>query len=213
MSKTTTKTTKTATEKATIEKVKPVKKVVKEEQAPEVLVQEAPVQETPVPEVPVQETPVQTQEPIQAQIGKVAGLVKTLKDVQNNLKDIAKKVKKSKQEEKEKTKRVVSEEEKQRRRETSGFNKPVEVSQALATFMGLKEPKASRTDVTRFMCAYIKDNKLQQGRSFSVDEKLKLVLGEAVFPINSKQPELGNGYTYFSLPKYLSPHFVKKIVV
>ncbi len=211
MSKTTTKTTKTATEKATIEKVKPVKKVVKEEPAPEA--PEAPAPEAQAPETPAPEAPVQTQEPIQTQIGKVAGLVKTLKDVQNNLKDIAKKAKKSKQEEKEKTKRVVSEEERQRRRETSGFNKPVEVSQALATFMGLKEPKASRTDVTRFMCAYIKDNKLQQGRSFSVDEKLKALLGEAVFPVNSKQPELGNGYTYFSLPKYLSSHFVKKIVV
>jgi chromatin remodeling complex protein RSC6 len=63
----------------------------------------------------------------------------------------------------------------------------------------------ARTDVTRALVAYIKENKLENQTNSKIitpDEKLKFLLG-----IEEEQ-EL----TYFNIQKYMNKHFVKNIV-
>lgn len=90
-------------------------------------------------------------------------------------------------------------------RAPSGFVKPTKISDELATF--LKKEKGSmmaRTDVTKEMTAYIRENSLQDksnGRKILPDAKLKKLLKV------SDSEEL----TYFNLQKFMSPHFEKSV--
>lgn len=92
-------------------------------------------------------------------------------------------------------------------RAPSGFVKPTLISDQLADF--LAKPKGSmiaRTDVTREINAYIRENKLQDttnGRRIIPDAKLK-----ALLTLNATD-EL----TYFNLQRYMSQHFQKAAVV
>lgn len=88
-------------------------------------------------------------------------------------------------------------------RAPSGFVKPTKISDELAKFLS-KEPGVmmARTDVTKEMTNYIRENKLQDkdnGRKIIPDDKLSKLLN-----IDSSV-EL----TYFNLQKYMSPHFEK----
>ena len=87
---------------------------------------------------------------------------------------------------------------------SSGFMKPVKISKALAKFTGwdAEEPH-SRLDVTRYICQYIKENKLQDendGRKIIPDKKLKKLLD-----YHSNEEPL----TYCYLQKKVQPHFIK----
>jgi hypothetical protein len=90
-------------------------------------------------------------------------------------------------------------------RAPSGFVKPTKISDELAAF--LKKEKGSmmaRTDVTKEMTAYIRENSLQDksnGRKILPDAKLKKLLKV------SDSEEL----TYFNLQKFMSPHFEKSV--
>jgi len=90
-------------------------------------------------------------------------------------------------------------------RAPSGFVKPTKISDELAVF--LKKEKGSmmaRTDVTKEMTAYIRENSLQDksnGRKILPDAKLKKLLKV------SDSDEL----TYFNLQKFMSPHFEKSV--
>ena len=90
-------------------------------------------------------------------------------------------------------------------RAPSGFVKPTKISDELATF--LKKEKGSmmaRTDVTKEMTAYIRENSLQDktnGRKIIPDTKLKKLLKV------TDTDEL----TYFNLQKFMSPHFEKSV--
>jgi len=92
-------------------------------------------------------------------------------------------------------------------REPSGFVKPTEISEELASF--LKKPSGTlmaRTEVTKEINAYIRANSLQDktnGRKIIPDAPLTKLLKIA------KTDEL----TYFNLQKYMSHHFPKKAVV
>ena len=61
-------------------------------------------------------------------------------------------------------------------RAPSGFVKPTAISKDLAKFLGVAEDtKMARTDVTKMITAYVKDNKLQapnNGRKIIPDKKL-----------------------------------------
>ena len=88
-------------------------------------------------------------------------------------------------------------------RTPSGFVKPTQISEELATFLG-KElgTEMARTEVTKEINAYIRANKLQDpknGRIILADAKLSKLLSL------KKDDEL----TYFNLQKYMSPHFAK----
>jgi chromatin remodeling complex protein RSC6 len=88
---------------------------------------------------------------------------------------------------------------------TSGFMKPVSVSREISSFAGWKEDELhSRVDVTKFICAYIKDNDLQNPsdrRQIKPDKKLKSLL-----KLTDKEKE---PLTYYSLQRHIQPHFTK----
>jgi chromatin remodeling complex protein RSC6 len=88
-------------------------------------------------------------------------------------------------------------------RAPSGFVKPTAISKDLAKFLGVAEDtKMARTDVTKMITAYVKDNKLQapnNGRKIIPDKKLMGLL-------NCKASD---EVTYFNLQKYMKPHFIK----
>ena len=88
-------------------------------------------------------------------------------------------------------------------RAPSGFVKPTQISDELATF--LEKPtgiEMARTEVTRDINSYIRTHNLQDktnGRKINPDERLANLL-----KINS-----GEELTYFNLQKYMSRHFSK----
>jgi upstream activation factor subunit UAF30 len=89
-------------------------------------------------------------------------------------------------------------------RQPSGFAKPSKVTKELCEFMNKAEgTEIARTDVTRSLVAYIKENKLENtenSRVISPDDKLKILLG-----IEDQKKEL----TYFNIQKYMNKHFIK----
>jgi len=88
-------------------------------------------------------------------------------------------------------------------RKPSGFAKPSKVTKELCEFMNKSEgTEIARTEVTKTLIQYIKDNKLDQNsnsRIISPDNKLKFLLGI----------EDGQELTYFNIQKYMNKHFVK----
>lgn len=88
-------------------------------------------------------------------------------------------------------------------KQPSGFVKPTLITDELATFLGRDAgSEMARTEVTKEINQYIRDNKLQDsnnGRHINPDAKLTKLLGY----------DGSETLTYFNLQKYLSPHFVK----
>ena len=66
-------------------------------------------------------------------------------------------------------------------RKPSGFAKPSKVTNELCEFMNKKEgTEIARTEVTRALCSYIKEHKLENKENSKIiapDEKLKTLLG------------------------------------
>ena len=87
-------------------------------------------------------------------------------------------------------------------RKPSGFAKPTPVSKELCEFMNKNEgTELARTEVTRALVSYIKENNLQNKENSKIiqaDEKLKCLLD-----LNDND-EL----TYFNLQKYMNKHFI-----
>tara|TARA_B100001769_G_C21998825_1_gene536754 strand:- start:72 stop:668 length:597 start_codon:yes stop_codon:yes gene_type:complete len=92
---------------------------------------------------------------------------------------------------------------KQGNRSPSGFVKPTLISNELADFLKKSHgSEMARTEVTREINSYIRENKLQDkdnGRKINADKKLSTLLKL------KKEDEL----TYFNLQKYMSHHFAK----
>ena len=90
-------------------------------------------------------------------------------------------------------------------RSPSGFVKPCLISNELAAFLGKENGiEMARTEVTREINTYIRNNNLQDkanGRKINADEKLATLLNL------KKDDEL----TYFNLQRFMSPHFQKAV--
>ena len=88
-------------------------------------------------------------------------------------------------------------------RAPSGFVKPTLISNELAAFLGKPEGSVlARTEVTREVNAYIRNQKLQDkdnGRKINPDAKLLKLL----------KLKKGDELTYFNLQKYMAAHFTK----
>lgn len=105
--------------------------------------------------------------------------------------------------------RVMKQRQKTSRRTNtnSGFLKPVKISQELARFTGWDaDEHKSRIDVTKFICDYIKDKKLQQPddkRNILVDKdpRLKKLLNY------DPSKEEGKQLNYCLLQRYLKSHY------
>lgn len=95
----------------------------------------------------------------------------------------------------------------------TGFAKPSKLTPELCDFIGVPhDTELSRIEVTRNVLAYVKENDLQfpeKRRHFNVDDNLKKILGEPRFPYDKKNPDLGNGYSFFNLQRYLNGHIIK----
>ena len=87
--------------------------------------------------------------------------------------------------------------------ENNGFKRPTKISDELCDFFGRPHGTLmARTDVTKELSNYIRENKLQDpknGRHILADAKLKKLL----------KLKKDDDLTYFNLQKYMSPHFAK----
>lgn len=119
--------------------------------------------------------------------------------IQQNIKHLEKTVKKQMKG----LKKEVTKTKNKGNRQPSGFAKPSKVTKELCEFMNKAEgSEIARTEVTRALVAYIKENKLENtsnSKIISPDNKLKILLG-----LHDNQ-EL----TYFNIQKYMNKHFVK----
>lgn len=89
------------------------------------------------------------------------------------------------------------------RTKNNGFNRKMEVTDSLKDFLGLEaDGTVSRSDVTRRINKYIKDNDLKHpdnGRVIVMDDKLTKLLS----------PPDGEQITFLNMQRYISPHYVK----
>jgi chromatin remodeling complex protein RSC6 len=122
--------------------------------------------------------------------------------IQQNIKQLEKSVKKQMKG----LKKEVVKTKNKGNRQPSGFAKPSKVTKELCEFMNKAEgSEIARTEVTRALVTYIKENKLENtsnSKIISPDNKLKILLG-----LDDSQ-EL----TYFNIQKYMNKHFVKNVV-
>ena len=120
--------------------------------------------------------------------------------MQQNMKQLEKSVKK----ELNYLKKKIIKSKNKGHREPSGFAKPCKVTKELCNFMNKEEgTEIARTEVTKALISYVKENKLNNGENGKVilpDEKLKTLLG-----IQNEDDEL----TYFTIQKYMNKHFIK----
>lgn len=210
--KTTPKTKKSAIKKTKVTKTNsPVNstpvETVPAEQQPVVQSESvtAPQTDSPV-DVDQQSSPQQAEDLVEnfksvcSNLNSILSNVKTLvtevkkleKRVQRELKDARKNKKKSKTSSPDKPKRAPS-----------GFAKPSDISEELCVFLGRPfGTQMARTEVTKYVTQYIKDNGLQNPdnkRHILPDSKLGALLGAG------KEEEV----TYFNLQKYMKHHFPK----
>jgi len=119
--------------------------------------------------------------------------------IQQNIKQLEKSVKKQMKG----LKKEVTKTKNKGNRQPSGFAKPSKVTKELCEFMNKAEgSEIARTEVTRALVSYIKENKLENTTNSKIitpDDKLKTLLG-----LDDSQ-EL----TYFNIQKYMNKHFVK----
>ena len=119
--------------------------------------------------------------------------------IQQNVKQLEKSVKKQMKG----LKKEVIKTKSKAKRMPSGFAKPSKVSKELCDFMNKSEgTEIARTEVTRALVAYIKENKLENSTNSKIinpDEKLKVLLGI----------EEGQELNYFTIQKFMNKHFVK----
>ena len=119
--------------------------------------------------------------------------------IQQNIKQLEKSVKKQMKG----LKKEVTKTKNKGNRQPSGFAKPSKVTKELCEFMNKAEgTEIARTEVTRALVAYIKENKLENTSNSKIinpDQKLKILLGI----------EEGQELNYFTIQKFMNKHFVK----
>ena len=129
-------------------------------------------------------------------IDKVNALAAYIKDIQTNLKVLSK--------EYDKQQKIIEKAQKKRqnaKNSPSGFAKPNKISDELCDFIGVPHgTEKSRTDITRFINAYVKEhnlNKPENKRFILPDAKLKKILNVGD----------SDEINYFILQKLISHHF------
>lgn len=81
------------------------------------------------------------------------------------------------------------------------FQIPTDISPQLCAFLGRPSgSQESRSNVTKFITNYVKENNLKNKHDINADTKLKALLGL----------KEGDKLTYFNLQKYLNVHYLKK---
>ena len=125
-------------------------------------------------------------------------LKKNITVIQNQIKSLEGRVKREKNKQ-EKTKQ-------RKKKATSGFAKPSKISEELCSFLGKeKGTTMARTEVTKYLHNYIKDNALQVESNKTLiipDTNLKNLLHLDSDSEDAKEIH------FFSLQKYMNQHFV-----
>ena len=89
------------------------------------------------------------------------------------------------------------------RASNNGFNKPLEVSEKLRTFLGLAaDEKISRSQVTKRINEYVTAKNLKAGQVITLDATLKDLLN----------PPEGTNVTFLNIQKYINHHYIKPVV-
>ena len=87
-------------------------------------------------------------------------------------------------------------------RKASGFAVPTKISKDLCKFMNQPDgTEMARTEVTKYIIQYIKDNNLPDSKNKKVikpDKRLKSLL----------KLQKNDEVTYFNLQKYMNKHFI-----
>lgn len=210
----TTKSTAKKNTTAKKETVKKAKEVVKEEEVLEEegddSVEDGVTGEKKKRVVPTRETVLASFDDIIQSIEKE---IETLRDSSNKtkgvkfLRTLGKKLKTLKGQ----STRIISKRAPSKRKEgsntTSGFLKPVPISKDIAKFAGWGvTEKKSRVEVTKLLCNYIRENKLQNDkdkRQIKPDSKLAKLL-------NYDEKTSTEPLTYFRLQSLLKHHFPKQ---
>lgn len=130
--------------------------------------------------------------------GKPSG-IKFLRSVSKRVKNLKQKVSKTM-----KHKKVAR---KNTNNANSGFLKPVGISKELAKFGGWNPAEEiSRVSVTKSVCAYIKDNNLQN----PVDRRQILPDAKLAKLLNYDAKKDTTPLTYYKIQSHLKPHFISK---
>lgn len=120
---------------------------------------------------------------------QITSLNAQIKVLEKSVKKEIKGLKKEQEKNKQKTKR-----------KPSGFAEPTMISNDLCEFMHLDPgSKMARTEVTKFVCSYIKQHNLDNKRVINPDNKLKSLLGT----------EEDEEITYFNIQRHMNKHFIK----
>ena len=89
-----------------------------------------------------------------------------------------------------------------KKREPSGFTKPTKITKELAEFIGKENGvEVARTEVTKLLSEYIKNNKLQME-----SDKRKILPDKKLCKLLSCKKD--DDVTYFNLQRWLKPHFI-----
>ena len=130
-------------------------------------------------------------------------LKKTITNVQTQLKGLEKQVKRNNKN----LQKQIDKGKEKKPRKPSGFAQPTKISKELCEFMNVSEnTEMARTEVTKYVIKYIKDNKLQSKNSKNIiipDEKLQKILE------NTKDDEI----TFFNIQKYMNKNFKKESIL
>jgi chromatin remodeling complex protein RSC6 len=92
-----------------------------------------------------------------------------------------------------------------KKRSPSGFAKPTKVTKELCEFMNKPVgTEIARTEVTKALVQYIKDNKLQEKNN---ESKNKIVPDEKLYVLLGITNDQANELTFFNIQKYMNKHF------
>lgn len=134
-------------------------------------------------------------------------IIKDLSNLKKNLNDIQNRIKtyeKNNAKEKRQLLKQVNKNKQKGNRRPSGFAKPSKVTDELCEFMGKdKGSEIARTEVTKYLINYIKNNNLQYEGNHKIiipDDNLKTLLSI----------KDGTEVNYFNLQGLMNKHFVKK---
>lgn len=90
----------------------------------------------------------------------------------------------------------------------SGFAKPTKVTKELCDFMNRPDgTEIARTEVTKFLVHYIKENNLQEQNG---ETKNKIIPDEKLQNLLSLNTDEANDLTFFTIQKYMNKHFISK---
>jgi hypothetical protein len=87
------------------------------------------------------------------------------------------------------------------RSQNNGFNKPLNVTDKLRTFLSLAaDEKISRSQVTARINTYVTEKGLKAGQNITLDATLQDLL----------QPPADTQVTFLNIQKFINPHYIKE---